>query len=140
MKKILAVDPGLTTGLAYGVHQGGRDFLFTRSEEMKWDDRFDLYRLLQEWCPSIIVCESFRLYAHKSKQQIGSEFPSVRIIGILELSAHLLALPEPVFQPPSIRQNVRIPDEHLPRVQGSEHRKDSYQHLRYFVLTRGPKL
>lgn len=142
MTIIIAFDPGETTGVAVGQHTGGRDFDLIESWEIPWERRTTVHDALEEFRPNFIVVESFRLYAHKARQQIGSHFPSVRVIGMIELSAHLWGLGELFFQTPSLISQVKIPRELEVEntFSGSEHRKDAYKHLRYFVLSKGPKL
>lgn len=48
----------------------------------------------------LVVCERWALYAHKAKEMIGSEIPSVQFIGMVKLSCWLANVPL-VMQPAS---------------------------------------
>lgn len=74
----MSFDPGETTG--YSVFY---DLKLVRA------DTFTL--LTQGWAllhavkPDIVICESFHLYNHKSQTQIGSDFFTVEVIGVIRL-------------------------------------------------------
>ncbi len=144
MQRIVAVDPGQTTGWAEGVfNPNTREWDVRDVKEIAWEERF-LMRLLltssdgpEPLLPSYIICERFILYPYKAKQQIGSEFPSVRVIGTLEAYLEQLGLLSLLtFQNASVRERVQVLPQHAHLVVGSEHKKDAYQHLRYFIVTQ----
>lgn len=139
MRKVLTIDPGRTTGVCLGIYQGGRNYEIERCWEVVWEQRFAFVQSIAEIKPDVLVVEAFRLYAHKSQQQIGSDFPSVQLIGAIEYVAYHANIPL-IYQMPSNISQTAILDRHLPLVQGSEHKKDAYKHLRYFCITKGPKL
>ena len=143
MERIVAVDPGQTTGWAEGTYNPvTREWAFRDAIEIAWEDRF-LMRLLLASSnagepllpPTHIVCEQFTLYKNKAQDQVGSHFPSVRVIGTLEAYLDELGiLCDLKFQGASVRDRVAILPEHYDKLKGSEHKKDAYQHLRYFCV------
>lgn len=144
--RVAAFDPGQTTGaILVDVHK--RDIsVILGAWEIEWVDRLSIVPLLASMFTSsygsskpqsldAIVVESFSLYAHKARQQIGSDFPSVRVMGIIEVAADLQsALGRIRFLPPSCKKGVKILHQ-LP-ITNSEHVKDAYQLARYYACTR----
>jgi hypothetical protein len=136
---MLVIDPGLTTGVCRGVYTGGRTFDVLSCGEVGWDDRFVLRELVGER-PHHIIVESFHLYAHKAQDQINNTFPSVHIIGMVDALAWIMGIVNRiVYQPASVRTGIQVLPEHESDVKGSAHMHDSYQHLRYYVLTNKDK-
>lgn len=141
MTRMVAFDPGLTTGFIDVDVSDDGGFRVVKSCEIAWSSRFSIGELLQ-WNevvpqPSAIVVEKFTLYAHRSKDQIGSDFPSAQVIGIIETYAHQLGLLDVVhYQMASVMSMVRILPEHYPYLIKSEHARDAYKHMRYFIVTR----
>jgi len=84
-----------------------------------------------------VVIESFHLYAHKAKAQIGNTFPSVQVIGIIEAFCYTHGIREKiVFQSASeiARTLIRPEHEHLLT---SEHMRDAYKHARLWLIKQG---
>lgn len=116
--KILAIDPGKTTGVCYAewdlLHipnaKTPLDVNTTKLFEVHWENRFvmgDLVALPTD----VIVIENFRLYANATKDLIGAEFPSSQIIGIVEYCAYKLGkLNTIVKQNASDRVRASIPN------------------------------
>jgi hypothetical protein len=141
---ILALDPGATTG--YCLVDDSTGFGVVSVGEIPWDSRLGLLTaliggtsahngLLQ---PQAVVVEAFRLRPGRAMEQVGSIFPSVRIIGIIE--ALLYQRPDRskvplVFQEPGIMARVEVLPEHADLFVGMPHAKDAYKHARYYTLT-----
>ena len=127
----VSIDPGLTTGLVI-AQVSVRDIVMLHEEPVPWSDRFALHRSLR-WLPTkptAIVIEAFKLFPHAAQNQIGQEFPSVRVIGIVETYAYQLGLlSRLVFQPSSVRGRVQIKHD----VMANDHVRDAYRHLRYYL-------
>lgn len=136
MTSVVAFDPGVTTGFAAAEWQGGKDFGLTEITQIPWNDRFHQVKdLLEFHVPDYIVIEDFRLYHHRAKSQIGKDFPSVQMIGIIQTYSYEMGyLDRIIMQPASVRSSVKIADEHLLMVGASPHIQDAYKHLRYFVI------
>jgi hypothetical protein len=141
--RIVAIDPGLTTGYVdLQLSFSDASIRIVRAEEVRWERRFELEKLLfgaeemppDDW-PHVVVVESFRLYAHKAKDQINNDFPSVRVIGTLEAFLnHRQIMNRLVLQPASVTALVAIEPEHARILGASEHMKDAYKHARYYML------
>jgi hypothetical protein len=130
---ITAIDPGGTTGVTQLRYKGAKDFEIICCVEVPWDRRFKLRDFVLG--SDHIVIERFALYESHAKQMINNEFPSVRIIGIVEAYANELDLiGQMTFQPAQAMQSVLVLPEHVAFTKGSEHKKDSYKHGRYYIV------
>jgi hypothetical protein len=69
--------------------------------------------LIEQTLPDVCVVESYRLFGHKSKQQIGSSLETPQLIGYIEMVCFELGIPV-VYQDPSTKQ--RHSDEVLLKV------------------------
>lgn len=131
---ILAVDPGDTTGWAILGYYGGQ----------LWDSGQLPLKEMQEFINNLdptgckgIVYEDFRLYAHKTKQQIGSRFGAVQIIGALESYGYRNELVR-VRQPARVLaiaekwSGVKQPTNHK-----LSHHVDAYNHGFYHLCRIG---
>lgn len=139
---LVSFDPGETTGITAGIVTGFRSFDVLQSYQIAWHDQYNIKAILASHQPAWIIIEAFRLFRHKARSQIGSEFPSCQIIGAIRNFAIDLWGPSAwsmlIYQSPSDIANVKIQPEHLNfcKVDGrlSEHLKDSYKHLRRSVM------
>jgi len=50
-----------------------------------WQDHLNLIKILQ---PELVIIEEYKLYAHTAKAQIGSEFETSQLIGIIKYYCH----------------------------------------------------
>lgn len=137
---IIAVDPGGTTGVAYGERIALAEFDLLGARELAWDDRFWLAAFILAHQDRIdrIVVERFVLYNDpiRLRSQIGSNMPSSQVIGIVECAAHLAGLLDKVvYQGAADRLTIkRIPDKHKKLLPRSNHVEDAYRHLAYFFI------
>jgi hypothetical protein len=154
MGLIISFDPGGCSGCCVAEHSNGRDFQLLQSLEYSWNDRFKIFNLIYSNKAKIkaIVIEEYRLFENKITlhSQIGSEIPSARIIGIIELSAQLSKLNCIHYQKPSNihgrdpqtgkpNYSLSIIPEHKKLILPSKHCLDAYFHMRYYVLTTARK-
>lgn len=139
--KIVAFDPGKTTGIVVAQWESGRNFTLLQTGVITWPSRFTVVKfVLEAQRPDFIVVESFRLYPHKSQDQIGADFPSAQMIGIIYAYAHDTVGIEGIrLQPASVMSSVRVLDQDKRMVGASPHVKDAYRHLRYYVIVNLPK-
>lgn len=146
VKHVIAFDPGRTTGFCeIRVHETLLGFEIVQTREIAWEDRFSIGSLLGDIVSKInpdsyeleaVVVEAFRLFPHKKDSQVGSDFPSSQVIGIIEAYCHDKGIYEKlVYQPSGNIQRVQVLPEHANFTMGSEHKKDAYRHARYFYLT-----
>ena len=142
--RVIGIDPGQTTGYV-DIHLNGSSWQVVDAQEITWDERFRLGPLLAGTpsdnivgppLPDYVVVEQFTLYAHKAQEQIGSHFPSARVIGTLEAYMYDAGIIDRlIFQPASVRSLVKIMPAHEAILTGSPHKRDAYQHARYFLVT-----
>lgn len=141
---IIAIDPGFTSGLCIARHSTGKQFRVIKSADILWSNRFSIYHLITANAPMIkqIVIEEFKLFNNPKTigSQINSTFPSVAVISIIELSAHLAEISHLItMQSPGLihhkgQATISIEDEHKQIIKGSRHRVDAFLHLKYWVL------
>jgi len=148
--KILAVDPGRTTGICLLDSDGDRIKVET-AYEILWEDRFPGLKALVA-CTLVnhinrplstlaVVIESFRLRQGRAQELAGSDFPSLQIIGILQAFMYVVSpelVAQIVFQEPSCMTRVSILEADRSWVEGSPHKMDAYKHARYYSLMRRP--
>lgn len=139
--RILGVDPGGTTGMCFVDWVGhGKEFTVIKSWEVPWMSRWDIYGAVEQLNFDVIVVESFRLYRHMAQEQVGSDFPSAQVIGAIEyvlFDKHTRA--KLVYQPAANAKDVQVLPIHRDILGSSEHRKDAYKHIRYWILANQPK-
>lgn len=150
MKLALAIDPGGTTGFtAFNVPNGLVDpetYSIHTALEVTFNNRFWFNRFFIDYRDDIglIILERFKLFNNQKtmNSQINSEFPSVRVIGIVEAFAQLNGLFDLIrFQEPNDRKSAQIPRDHYKALGPSNHVRDAYRHWRYYALThRGQQL
>ena len=153
--KVIAFDPGQTTGVAIGsinLGQAGTPnplagFRLLEAFEVHWafrlrdlDALFSNMRAYKGNAVTIdaVVIESFRLYANKAHSQINSAFPSVQVIGAIELLCHQQSLADKiVYQSASEIARVQIVSEDQVYLT-SEHMRDAYKHMRLWFVKNRP--
>ncbi len=140
---VLALDPGETTGWALFVN--GR---LSRCRQIPplASRKPDLQRaasLLQKLnqlytgkLPITVVMERFSLYGHKAKQQIGSTFPTVEVIGIIRFTCQQLGLR--VVEQSASQAKSFVSDDRLRAMQlwqvNQRHSRDAIRHALYYIL------
>jgi len=144
---LVAIDPGRSTGFVdITLDEDGPGI--THAAVVSWDDRFSLEQLIYgreamaNGPPDAIVVESFRLFANKAAEQVGEEFPSVRVIGLVELVAHQHNhLDRIFFQQPAVRKRIQIKEPFKSQLPKSPHARDAFQHARYYwIMKLGVKI
>lgn len=136
---VMSWDPGGTTGVCVAEWspriQG--TFRVIYNSVVLWPSRLARIReLIDEYVPETTVVESFKLYEHKAQDQIGSNFPSSQVIGIIEAYLYMTGLNLPVYQSASLicgKPPVLILAEHNALLHHSEHGRDAYKHARYWI-------
>jgi hypothetical protein len=77
---LLAVDPGGTTGWSlWAISDDGHPELISSGQVLTWHG---LDGIISEDV-AIVVMEAFRLFPQRAKEQIGSDFPAVQVIGVV---------------------------------------------------------
>lgn len=70
-----------------------------KSRQAYW---FAHKELIESFFPDVCVIESYRLFGHKSKEQIGSSLETPQMIGYLEMVCYELMIPV-VYQDPTTK-------------------------------------
>jgi hypothetical protein len=83
-------------------HKSSSDYA---TAEEYWDSIISLMILRVNF--DLVVCESYKLFGHKAKQQSGSEMGTPQLIGCIRLMLHKARIPL-VFQDP--KDKVRVTD------------------------------
>lgn len=142
---VAAYDPGVTTGFCVMQAEWPpleQSLLVTRNiktlEELVRSFTVLLETNKLEGCELVaIVVETFKLFPHMAKEQIGSDFPSSQIIGAIKLLAHLHQVtPLLVWQPPSIQTNWpnnQIKKYHLSSPNWTTHEYSATKHCLQWV-------
>jgi competence protein ComGF len=85
-----------------------------------WSEHENLIVMKQ---PKIVVCEDYRLFAHKAKVQTNSQMETPQLIGYLRMTCWKRAI-KIVFQQPA--KKVRFPENVLIKMGFIEKRKNCY--------------
>lgn len=144
---IIAFDPGRTTGLVVAYYYNDGHFEIVRADEIRWRDRFEkTKKIVYEYAYNMvdthsracaIIIEDFKLRKDKAIEQAGDDMPSSQVIGIIEAYADLYGSLHLIKkQMPSVTSRVAILDRHVQLLGSSEHMKDAYKHIRYFIVSQ----
>lgn len=128
--KIVAFDPGVTTGYAYGTIKG-TEFEFYGCGEFRFT-YLELYNLLESISPLYVVAEGFE-YRNSSRQ--GLVLESRNILGVLELWCQIR---DRRFRTQSAYSGKsHFSDDKLRRKgvykKGAGHARDATRHLLRFI-------
>lgn len=139
---IIAIDPGYTSGVCVADNIISADrFTVIGAIEVHWVQRFDFFATFFRANAArldAIVIERFKLFPHidSLRGQVGSEMPSSRVIGAVEMLAYQHGLFNKLtFQETWTRKQMTILADHRASVGLSKHNQDAYKHLRYYVRT-----
>ena len=132
--KILCLDPGESTGWVLGTEEKA-----IRGGTCK-RNHLEVAQLIKDERPDIIVLERFNLYPGMAKSLAWNSFYPCEVIGVIKYVCSDPLSPIPVVeQAPSVKKYFggfqQDWDELLSKHKGSctEHTKDAYMHLRYFM-------
>lgn len=134
-ERLLALDPGETTG--YAVFNTSN---FIRGGQLSTSDPqgalIAFTELFDQWVPTMVVMEEYRVYAHKTAQHAGSSLSTPRLIGMLETLCHQRAVPYHK-QGAGIAKGF-VKNDHLRAWEmwsvGMKHALDATRHGAYFIL------
>jgi hypothetical protein len=139
--RVVAVDPGVTTGIV--VHEVLVDGVNTiwKKEELGPDKHhLDLWKFLQFNPPSVLVCERFeyRNVRHKGANMPGIRLESREYIGVCELysqmhNVHLEM--QPVASAKNLFTDNKLKGLGLYRApSGRQHMNDATRHALYYIV------
>lgn len=124
-------------------------------------DWFELDELFCLWEPTYVVCEDYRIYAHKLQRHTFSDVQTLRLIGGIDLFCHLgwpefdrpdngfnapdvhlpvrkVFQPIPIFYQMAVQAKGFITDDRLKNWDlwkpGMKHSRDAIRHGLYFLL------
>jgi hypothetical protein len=135
-KDTLCLDPGETTGWAlfhfqHLVRCGQIETV--KDGEIQWGN---LHHLFWETLPAFVVCEDYRIYAHKLARHTFSPVITLRLIGGIELTCYQNNWPI-VYQMATTAKGF-VTDEKLKEwgfwQENMRHSRDAIRHGIYFLL------
>jgi len=126
--RIMSFDPGESTGWIFV--DGGR----LRGGTVVKDFQ-EIENLINFYNPEVVVYESFRLYPGKANSMVWNDFYPVQVIGVILFICQQKKIPT-VEQAASVKKfsgglDQRWIDCKDPK---TEHTKDAYLHLKYYLL------
>lgn len=140
--RLLCLDPGHTTGWCVFegialVDWGQTDTVVNRVGNNEGDIDWEAFAwLLQHTKPDRIVCEDYRVYAHKLERHTNSRVLTIHIIGALEYYCAMHKIPLKFRLAASAKGFVT--DEKLKAwnlyQKGQRHSRDSIRHGVYEIL------
>jgi hypothetical protein len=152
---LLCLDPGATTG--WCVFEKGVLTLYGQTPTIEDHDTdpkinwFEVIHLMTKIHPTHIICENYRIYAHKLERHSFSEVPTLRLIGGFELLCHQ-GIPDDEGRRPRIPMDYQmavqakgfVDDAKLKKWDfwkpGMRHSRDAIRHGIYWLLiTNRPK-
>lgn len=128
---ILAIDPGDTTGWATLEFNGGKLIDMGQTD---LNETLDLIAGLDTNGLMRIVCEDFLLFKQKARQQAGSRFKAVQIIGAIKSFARRENIPL-ILQPSGILTvAAKISGVVQPNNHAVSHKIDAFNHGFYYLV------
>lgn len=76
---VIALDPGNSTGWVFRAVDG------SLVGGTVGEDHLQVYMLLENWRPQIVIYETFQLYPGKAQQLSWNSFYPVEVIGVIKL-------------------------------------------------------
>lgn len=132
--KLLSLDPGHTTG--WSVFQDG-DFVEGGQIQSNPDISYKpVVSFINQIAPDEVVMEKYTIYQHKLKQHAGSDVPTLRLIGALELIFEIRGVPityQTAAQAKGFCDDKKLKAWGLWKNQ-QKHYHDSLRHALYYLL------
>lgn len=130
VSRILVFDPGESTGWCYYVPgEKLRGGTLPKNHQKVWG-------LISELNPDVIVFERFNLYPGRAKSLAWNTFYPCEVIGVIRLWTQI-SLCECFEQAPSVKKYAGEFGQDFSDMDRegklTEHVKDAYQHLKYFL-------
>jgi len=134
--RLLAIDPGETAGWA--VFDNGT---FGKSGEAGPEHTMvEMYEVIMDFDPDVLVVEAYRIYGWKAKQHAWSELFTPRLIGSIELTAELNDIPMHMQMAQSAKgfcSDQKLRDWGF-YTTGKPHIRDAVRHGCYWLLFYNP--
>lgn len=133
MSSILVFDPGESTGWVLQDNTG--ELLGGTAKK----NHLEIAGLIERYAPDVVVLETFHLYPGMAKSLSWNSFYPVEVIGVIKYLCMRLGI-SVVEQSPSIKRYAGGFDarwyELAKSTPTTEHTKDAYLHLKYYLLRR----
>lgn len=135
--RLLALDPGETTGLAFFESGDLKDFKQLPTKNMVdaprlFKDSFDYYK------PDIVVFEEYRVYAWKTQTHSWSDLHTSRVIGSLETLCYIASPRIPYTRQSAQQPKQFCTDNKLKHWNfyqpGQKHARDAIRHGCFYLL------
>lgn len=149
---LLCIDPGETTGFAVFMNGVLCEYgqIETVSTDAKGDKKIQwgsLADLFIQFEPDVVVCENYRIYAHKLERHSFSQVETLRLIGGIDQlcnSPYLAESVTPLYYAMAVQAKGFVTDDRLKEwdlwKSGMKHSRDAIRHGIYFLLiTNRPK-
>lgn len=143
--RIVAVDPGVTTGIAiHEVLPDGPNSIWQHEELGPEKHHYDLWKLFQHVLPDVIVCERFE---YRNVRNKGTEMPGIRLesreyIGVCELYTQMFSQCELAMQPTSCKGDKALWSPNKLKAlglyrapSGRQHMNDATAHALHYITT-----
>jgi len=150
--RLLCLDPGETTGWAFfnqgELDQWGQIDTVNIEKQAIWNDLEDL---IHNCGPTQVVCEDYRVYAHKLERHSNSQVVTLRLIGGIDLlchqNYHIETYPKhasiPLHYQMATMAKGFVTDDRLKAwdmwQSGMKHSRDAIRHgIYYLIITNRP--
>jgi hypothetical protein len=130
MTRVIAIDPGITTGIAEGAISDDGELVF-QADQATISLKF-LWEYLHRGEPDHLVFETFEF--RQGKQRGNIELFARNMIGVIELYGELHPIfiaPQKAAQAKEFMSNDRLKEEQA-WIKGKEHARDAIKHLLYW--------
>jgi hypothetical protein len=131
--RLLCLDPGETVGWAF-FHTG---ILENHGQVSLHAERLTpIVEVIRNTRPDIIVCEDYKVYAHKAAEHVGSKVPTIQVIGAIRLTAEQLGIPihfQMAYQAKGFCKDDKLTAWGLYLVR-QRHANDAIRHGCYYLL------
>jgi len=135
-ERLLCLDPGETTGWCVFEHTSlvrwGQERTVSL-EEIQWST---IRSLITDVRPTHIICEDYRIYAHKLARHTFSPVMTLRVIGGIECLAYFNGIP--IYYQMASTAKGFVNDDKLKAwgfyQAGMRHSRDAIRHGCYFLL------
>lgn len=129
--KMVTFDPGGTTGWA--CFQG---IDLTACGQFEIDYGKNIKAILDGYTPDVVVCENYKVYAHKISANVGKEVQPSELIGVIEYLCNERDIPvvrQMAFQAKGWAKDTKLRAWGLWQ-KGMKHSRDAIRHGLYFLF------
>lgn len=135
---IIGLDPGGTTGVA--VFNEKR-MEFVKLAEIRVDELRELFRLMEEYRPNLVIVEEFALYPWKAKSLSFDRMIPAQVIGAVKAWCHdkgITVTEQPAAARKMVSNDVVKKMGVLKMGRGKHHARDAARHVLWYCLKHWP--